>query len=74
MLSYCLKCRKNTESTNPKVVRAKNGRIMLSSRCAVCNSKKLKFLKEQEARGALSNLLVVKVPIFSDIPVLNTLF
>ena len=74
MLSYCLKCRKNTESTNPKVVRAKNGRIMLSSRCAVCNSKKLKFLKEQEARGALSNLLVVKVPILSDIPVLNTLF
>ena len=57
MLSYCLKCRKNTESTNPKVVRAKNGRIMLSSRCAVCNSKKLKFLKEQEARGLLSNLL-----------------
>ena len=57
MLSYCLKRRKNTESTNPKVVRAKNGRIMLSSRCAVCNSKKLKFLKEQEARGLLSNLL-----------------
>ena len=28
MLSYCLKCRKNTESKNPKVSRAKNGRIM----------------------------------------------
>ena len=40
-----------------KGVRAKNGRIMLSSRCAVCNSKKLKFLKEQEARGLLNNLL-----------------
>ena len=47
---------------------------MLLSKYAVCNSKKLKFLKEQEARGALSNLLVVKVPILSDIPVLNTLF
>ena len=29
MLSYCLKCRKNTERKNPKVVRTKNGKIML---------------------------------------------
>ena len=31
MLSYCLKCRKNTESKNPKLVKSKNGRIMLLS-------------------------------------------
>ena len=47
---------------------------MLSSKCAVCNSKKPTFLKEQEAKGLLSNLLGVKVPILSDIPLLNTLF
>ena len=29
MLSYCFKCRKNTESKNLKVVRTKMGRIML---------------------------------------------
>ena len=46
MLSYCLKCRKNTESKSPKVVRTKNGRIMLLSNCAVCDSKKSKFIKE----------------------------
>ena len=40
MLSYCLKCRKNTESKNPKVVRTKNGRITLLSKCKVCNSEK----------------------------------
>ena len=57
MLSYCLKCRKSTESKVPKIVRTKNGRIMLLSKCAVCNSRKLKFLKE--ARGVLSNLLGV---------------
>ena len=45
MLSYCLKCRKNTESRNLTVVRAKNGRIMLLSKYAVCDSKKLKFIK-----------------------------
>ena len=55
MLSYCLKCTKNTESKNPEVVRTKNGRMMLLSKYAVCNSKKLKFLKEQEARGTSTN-------------------
>ena len=45
-LSYSLKCRKNTESENPKVVRTKNGRIMLLSKCEVCDSKKSKFVKE----------------------------
>ena len=45
MLSYyCLKCRKTTESKDPKVVRTKFG-IMFLSRCAVCDSKKLKFIK-----------------------------
>ena len=51
MLSYCLNCRKNTERKNPK-----NRRIMLLSKCSVCNRRKSKFLKEQKARGLLSNL------------------
>ena len=55
MSSYCLKCRKNTESKNPKVVRIKKGGIMLLSRCIKCNSKKSKFLESQKARGLLSN-------------------
>ena len=55
MSSYYLRCSKNTESKSPKIVRNKNGRIMLLSRCSVCNSKKLKFLIQQEARGLLSN-------------------
>ena len=56
MLSYYLKCRKSTESKNPKVVRTKNGRIMLMSKCEVCVSKKSKFFKEQEPSGLLSSL------------------
>ena len=62
MLSYCLKCRKNTESKNPKVVRTKDGRIILLSKYSVCNIKNWKFLKEQEARGLLSNL-GIRVPL-----------
>ena len=46
MLSYCLKCRKNAESKNPEVVRTKNRRIMLLSKCETCGSKKSKFIKE----------------------------
>ena len=46
MLSYCSKCRKNTESKNPKVRGTKNGRTMLLSKCTVYDSKKSKFIKQ----------------------------
>ena len=50
MLSYCFKCRKNTGSKNPKFRRTRNERIMLLSKCSVCNSKKSKFIKKQKAK------------------------
>ena len=56
MLSYSLTCSKNTESKNPKVARTKNGRIMLLSKYAVCNSKIWKFIKEEAGCGLLSSL------------------
>ena len=56
MLSYCLKCKKNTESKNPKAVKTKNKRIMPLSKCAVCESKKSKFIKQQKASGLLRSL------------------
>ena len=62
MLSNCLKCKKNTGSKNPKVARTKNRRIMLLSKCAVCDSKKLKFIKQQQASGLLSSF-GIKTPL-----------
>ena len=62
MLCYCLKSRKNTERKNPKAVRSKNGRIMLLSKCKVCDSKNSKFIKEQDAIE-LSNSLGIKTPL-----------
>ena len=56
MLSYCLKSRKDTKSKNLEVARARKGRIILLSKCIVCDSKKSKFIKEQEASGLLSSL------------------
>ena len=57
MLSYCLKCKKkNTESINPKISATSNGKTMILSKCAICGSKKSKFIKKQETKGLLSNL------------------
>ena len=56
MLSYCLKNKKNTESINPKGSKTTNGKTMILSKCAICGSKKSKFIKEQQAKGLLSNL------------------
>ena len=54
------------------MVKTKNGRLVLSSKCTVCGSKKLKFMKKQETEGLLSNL-GIKTPL-SKIPLLNNLF
>ena len=56
MLCYCLKCKKNTEIINPRVSKTSNYKTMILSKCVICGSKKSKFIKEQEAKGLLSNL------------------
>ena len=50
MLSYCLKCKKNTESINPKVSKTTNGKTMILSTCAICDSKKLNLLKSNKQK------------------------
>ena len=45
MKSYCLKCRKDTENINPRVSKASNGKTMLLSKCAICGSKKSRYIK-----------------------------
>ena len=71
MKSYCLNCRKNTENINSKVSKASNGKTMVLSKCAICDSKKSRFITNQEAKGLLSNLGVrtplSKIAILGDI-------
>ena len=71
MKSYCLKRRKDTENINPKVSKTSNNRTMIISKCAQCGSKKSRFIKNQEAKGLLSNLgirtALSKVPILGNI-------
>ena len=73
MKTYCMKCRKDTENIDPKIVRTKNNRLIMQSKwCSVCRIKKSRFVKQQEAKGLLSNL-GIKTRL-SKIPLLNVLF
>ena len=72
MNTYCLKCKKNTANIDPKMVKTKNNRLLMQSKCSVCGTKKSRFVKEQDAKGLLSNL-GIKTPL-SKIPLLNVLF
>ena len=71
MESYCLKCKKHTKNINPQVSSTSNGKLMILSKCAICNSKKSKFINKQEGKGLWSKLgiktLLSKVPILGDI-------
>ena len=59
MLSYCLKCKKNTETINPRVSKTSNGKtMMIQSKYAICDGKKSKFVKKQEARGIVSSVVI----------------
>ena len=54
--SYCLVCKKYTKNNNPIIVRNRQNRLMIQSNCANCESKKSRFIKEQQAMRILSNL------------------
>ena len=71
MSSFYLKCKKNTENINPRVSKTNNGKIILLSKCAICGSKKSRFIKKQEASGILSSLgpkaRLNKIPLLGDV-------
>ena len=65
MKSYCLKCRKDTEHINPRVSNTSNDRTMIQ------NEQKSRFIKDQKAKGLLSNFSV-RTPI-SKVPILDNI-
>ena len=68
MLSYYLKCTEKTDSKNQTVAKINKGRPTILSKFSVCDTKKLSFIKKQEASGLLSSL-GIDIP-FSKIPLL----
>ena len=71
MESYCLKCKKYTKNINPQVSGTSNGKLMILTRCVICNTKNFRFIKKQEAKGLLSKLGIKtplsKIPLLGDI-------
>ena len=72
MKTYCLKCKKDSEHLDRKIAKTKNNRLIMQSKYSVCKNKKSRFVKEQDAKGLLSNL-GIKTSL-SKIPLLNVLF
>ena len=72
MKTYCIKCKKDTENIDPKIVRIKNNRLAMQLKCSIWGIKKSRFIKKQEGKGLLSNL-GIKTSL-SKIPLLNVLF
>ena len=70
--TYCLVCRKYTKNINPKIVRNRQNRSIIQSNCAICGSRKSRFIKEQQAMGILSNLGIKTA--LTKVPLLNILF
>ena len=54
MNTYCLVCKKYTRNINPKVIKTKNNRKMILSRCSDCNNKKSTLLSK--GSGLLDSL------------------
>ena len=54
MNSYCLSCKKNTENTNQKMAETKNNKLIILSKCAICNNKKSRFISQ--GSGLLDSL------------------
>ena len=59
---YCLKCKKHTKNMDPQVSSTSNGKLMILSKCAICGSRKSKFIKIQDTQGMLSSL-GIKTPL-----------
>ena len=70
-LSYILFMYKNgiILLVDPHFSSTSNGKLMILSKSAICNSKKSKFVNKQEAKGLLSSL-GIKTPL-SKIPILG---
>ena len=60
MKTYRAKYKKDTENLEPKTDKTKNNRLVMQSKCSICGIKKSRLVKEQEAKGLLSNLAIKK--------------
>ena len=67
MKTYCVKCTKDAGKIDPEISSSSNGKTLMLSKCAICGSKKSRFIKNQEANGLLSGWHWVILCLLGDI-------
>ena len=45
-ITYCLSCKKKTRNINPRIVKTKNNKGVMLSKCSICNNKKFTFISQ----------------------------
>ena len=58
-ITYCLSCKENTKNTDPKVIKTKNNKRVIISRCSICKNKKIIFISQG---SSLFNSLGLNTP------------
>ena len=53
-ITYCLSCKKDTENIDSKIIKTKNNKRVMSSKCSICNNKKSEFISQRS--GLFDNL------------------
>ena len=56
MKTYCIKCRRESKNMDPKMVRTKNSRLIMQSKCSVSGIKKPRFVKKTRSKGFIELL------------------
>ena len=45
-ITYCLSCKKDTKNIDPRIVKNKNNKRVMLSKCSICNNKKSIFISQ----------------------------
>ena len=54
-MSYCLKCKKKTNTKNISYFKSKNNRVKQKGTCSVCGSQKSKFISKHKRGGDIQS-------------------
>ena len=45
-ITYCLSCKKDTKNIDLRIVKTKNNKRVMSSKCSICNNKTSAFISQ----------------------------
>ena len=64
---YCVRCKKQTGTTNEQFTTSKNNRRMKRGTCVVCGTAKIQFVKSSKG-GSILNKMINSLPVEVHLP------